>query len=257
LCDQNAPATEQEPVEGLPQPDNSQMTLGLDNNGGVLLMWRSAGLGRIYCTWSEDGGTTWSAVEPVPGVYVRPSQTPFDAYDTATDSLGHIHVVLVATSVSPEVNRSSAPIGVYHLRWDGSSWSEPQLIAYYPGLANPEYPKIAVGQGNRLHVVWFVRPQGASTRNMRIWYSELKTDAPLEEPPPTPTPTATPTMTPMPTLGPTVTPFPTLGPGDSGVPEGLYTESDDLARLALALSPVLLMVMIVSAVRRLWTITMR
>jgi hypothetical protein len=160
-------------------------------------------------------------------------------------------VVLVATSVSPEVSGRSAPVSVYHLTWDGERWSEPGLIAYYPGSAVPEYPKIAVGQGNRLHVVWFVR-SGEGTEFMRIWYSELGIDAPPEEPVPTPTPTPTLMPTPMPTLTPTVTPFPTLGPGDSDVPEGLYTEHDELARLVLALSPVLFVVMVAFAIRWLW-----
>ncbi len=39
---------------------------------------------------------------------------------------------------------------------------------------------------------------------------------------------------------------------DSGLPEGLYTESDDLVRLAVALSPVLLLATIVAVVKLVW-----
>jgi hypothetical protein len=54
----------------------------------------------------------------------------------------------------------------------------------------------------------------------------------------------------MPT--PTATPFPTSASEDSGLPEGLYTESDDLVRLAVALSPVLLLATIVAVVKLVW-----
>lgn len=257
LCDLSTSTMDYEPVEHLPQADNTQMTLGLDNDGGVLLVWRSRELKRLYYTWSEDGGITWGSVEQVPGIYARPWNEPYDAYDAASDSMGHIHVVMVATTVSPEIEERNPPLGVYHLTWDGKSWSEPQLIAHYPEPSIPEYPKIAVGQGNHLHVVWGLRPEGIWEHDMQIWYSELEISAPLEEPALAPTPTAAPTMTPTPALVPTATPFPTLGPEGSGVPEGLYTEQDDLAWLALALSPVLLVMMILIAikwVRRKWLI---
>jgi len=234
-------------VFNAPQTDNAQMALGLDNKGGVLLIWRSRELQEIYYTWSEDGGNTWSAVEQVPGIHARPWGSPYDAYDTATDSLGRIHLLAVATTAPPEQNRP--PLGVYHLTWDGKAWLEPLLVAHYPGPSNPEYPKIAVGQGNHLYAVWFVRPEGLSTRNMRIWYSELKIDAPLEESVPVPTATATPTTAPTSTPKPTATPTPALGFEDSGMPEGLYTESDELVMLAVALSPVLLLVMILAMIR--------
>jgi len=227
------------------------MTLGLDNDGNVLLVWRSRELGRLYYTWSGDGGIAWSAVKQVPGIYARPWASPYDAYDTATDSLGRIHVLVVATTAPPD--QRNPPLGVYHLTWDGKTWLEPQVVAYYPGPSNPEYPKIAIGQGNHLHAVWFVRPEGVSSENLQIWYSELKVDAPPEEPAPTPTTaTAAPAMTPIATPAPTATSLPTLAPGNSGLPEGLYTENDDLARLALALSPVLLVVVVLVAIRLVW-----
>ena len=89
----------------------------------------------------------------------------------------HIHVLVVATAMPFE--QRVLPLGVYHLTWDGKAWLEPKLVAFYPGPSNPEYPNIAVGQGNHLHAVWFVRSEGVSQANMRVWYSELRIDAPL------------------------------------------------------------------------------
>ena len=70
--------------------------------------------------------------------------------------------------------------------------------------------------------------------------------------PPTPTATPATTTTPQVTPTPTVTPFPMLASEDSGLPEGLYTESDDLVRLAVALSPALLLATIVAVVKLVW-----
>jgi hypothetical protein len=246
LSDLSMSDVEQEASYRLPQGDNAQIALGVDNDKGVLLVWRSRDLRRLYYTWSEDDGITWSDVQQVPSIYARPWSHVFDRYDAATDSLGHIHIVLVATTLSPDESRDP-PLDLYHISWDGEDWSEPRLIAHYPKPSVPENPKITTSRGNHLHVVWYVRPEGDWERNTQICYSDLEIDAPTQEPVPSPTPTATPTLTPTPVPLPTVTPFPTLKPDDSSVPEGLYTENDDLIRLALALSPVVLLVAILAS----------
>lgn len=253
LCDLDQSETEEEGeqvLENLPQADSAQMTLGLDDDRGVLLVWRSMELQKLYYTWSEDGGVTWSEVGQVPGIYARPWSSPYDAYDTVSDSLGRIHLLIVGTDEPP--GERVSPLGVYDLIWDGVAWSDPQLVAYYPGPANPEYPKIAISRGNHLHAVWFVRPEALAQENVQIWYSDLETDAPLKKALPTPIPTPMPTMTPVPTPVPTATPFPTLVPGESGLPDGLYTENDDLGRLALSVSPVLLIVAALVFIRVMW-----
>jgi hypothetical protein len=251
LCDVDEITTGQEVIEALPQADNAQMTIGIGRDDDVLVVWRSRGLRRLYYTWSEDRGVTWRAAEEVPDIYARPWIEPFDAYDMATDSLGNIHFVLVGTPQVPVSEIQDVPLGVYHLTWDGESWSQPESVVDYLIPTLPEYPKIEIGWGNHLHVVWGVRPEGVWDEAQQIWYSEKEIEAPREEPEPTLTPTATP-LPPSPTsLAPTMTPFPTLGPESSGAPPGLYTESDDLARLALALSPVVLIMVVALAIKRM------
>jgi hypothetical protein len=250
LCDLDAATAEQELLEPLPQADNTQMTLGLDGENGVLLLWRSRELRGLYYAWSEDGGATWETVEQVPGLYARPWNEPYDAYHMATDSRGYIHLVLVGTIQEPTDDRQRIPLGVYHLSWDGETWSEPQLIVSYSIPSIPEYPKIAVGGGNQLHVVWGLRPEGLWAEGQQIWYSELEIDAPPEGLIPTPTSTPASTAVPTPAFVRTATPLPTVNPGSSSIPSGLYTERDDLARLALALSPVLLVVL-VAAIKKI------
>ena len=57
---------------------------------------------------------------------------------------------------------------------DGSSWSPPGVIAAYRGDM-PEWPRIAVGLGNVLYVVWFsARCRSlfnSAAGNYRVWYS--------------------------------------------------------------------------------------
>ncbi|HEX2988710.1 MAG TPA: hypothetical protein VHS06_11140, partial [Chloroflexota bacterium] len=47
----------------------------------------------------------------------------------------------------------SDTMSLLHLEWDGQSWAMPEIIVNSPPF--PEYPRMAIGQGNRLHLVWF------------------------------------------------------------------------------------------------------
>ena len=226
----------------------AQMTVGTDNGTGVLLVWRTLVSNRILYAWSADRGETWSEPRPIPGIYARGWASPFDAYDMATDGLGNIHLVAVG---GPEEPGPHSPVALYHLTWNGERWSAPEVVAWYPGPENPEYPRIAVGGGDRLHVVWFTRPEGVSSAGVQVFYSERALGLAVTPVPtwtPVPTPTSTPTPLPASAFSPTPTPHP-----DVYTPspvEDLYTESDDLKILSAALFPVLLMVVGI-AVRRL------
>ena len=165
-------------------------------------------------------------------------------YDMAADSAGHIHLVAVGGEIL------DAPLAVYHLEWDGISWSKAETI--YAGGGFPEYPKIAISRGNQLHVAWFVREALWEDRTREIWYSSSQSAAPSQTPVPSPTPTSTPTPAPLPSPTPTITPYPTLGPSSTDLPEGLYTDSDEALRLIIALSPVMLVILLIVVVRLGW-----
>jgi len=47
-------------------------------------------------------------------------------------------------------------------------------------------------------------------------------------------------------------PYPTVSFENTGLPDGLHTESDDVLRLVIALSPVALIILIVMAVKMGW-----
>jgi hypothetical protein len=233
-------------------PDSTvaQLTVGSDGRGGVMLVWRAVSQNEIFYQWSTDGGHSWGAPSTIPEIFSRPWTNPFDMYDMAADSAGHIHLVVVGRRVQDNY----APLGVYHLEWDGTAWSGAERI--YGEMGFPEYPKIAVSQGNQLHVTWFVRESQWGDPDAgphQVWYSSGQSTAPHQVV--TPLPTATfmsPTFVPRSTPTPTATPHPTLSADDVGLPDGLKTEGDDVVRLAIALSPVAVVVLIVMATRMGW-----
>lgn len=237
-----------------PENTNAQIASGSDGRGGVMVVWRATSIDNLFYAWSTDGGQTWPPPDRIPGLYARTYRdTDFDAYDMATDSADRIHLVAVGRLRLPANRTEPVPLGVYHLVWDGVSWSAPDPIAVYTEDEGfPEYPKIVVSEGNKLHVVWFVRDERyRAGEYLHVLYSSGLSAAPHHTPVPVPAPTSTPLPTPTPLPPPTSTPFPTVVPGTSQPPRGLYTENDEVGQLALALSPVILVVMIIAAVRLL------
>jgi hypothetical protein len=180
----------------------------------------------------------------------------------ATDSAGHIHLLvgghLSAEQVAPPFD--GPPHGLYHLEWDGSNWFYP--VPIYEGNWYSEYPHLVVDQGNQLHATWYIREElwGERTPH-QSWYAHGQSQAPAE------TPAALPTLTPTPepqddtTLSLIVTPdvlsYPELNSETSGLPEGLYTESDEILRLVIAVSPVILVLLMVMGVKMGWFTKLR
>jgi hypothetical protein len=228
-----------------PEGTNAQLSVSGDGQGGVVVVWRATSRPEIYYALSSDNGASWSPPMVIPDIFARPWTIPFDMYDMATDSGGHIHLVVVGR-LSLEEDR----LGVYHLEWNGTSWSPPTAI--YRGAGFPEYPKIVISEGNKLHVAWFVRDDLWEVGNYEIWYSSSQSASPAQTPVPPPTSTPTPTATPAATATPTATPYPTLAPGATALPDGLYTESDDLLQLLVGLVPVLVLVAAIFAIRFGW-----
>lgn len=233
-------------IINLPNGVPEQLTVGSTGKGGVMLVWRTKWDQRIYYQWSNDGGTTWSALSTFYGILARPWEIPFDMYDMASDSNGNIHLILAG-----QLHEIDTIPGVYHLVWNGKWWSQPEEIFWQDNLL-PEYPKIVIYAGNQIHAAWFTREGSVwdQTVNRVIWYSRSKADAPAITIVPWPTPTA-----PLPTLtrtpGPSATPRPTIGSVGIGTTSPTI-EKDYLKILGVALSPVVLLFGVVLIIK-LWT----
>lgn len=238
------PVTVSSPVTG-----TEQLVSAADGRGGVLLVWRMRRSDEIYYRWSQDGGAEWSRAEPIPGVWSREWGIPFDLYDTAVDSGGNMHLLLVARA-EPAFGVS---LQVYHLVWDGAAWSTPTIV--WQGSGYPEYPRLAISEGNHLHAVWFVRDDLWIGKTYNVWYSDLVVPAPRQTPAPTLTPIPSPTATPTATPFPSPTPYPTLiATGHRDLQDDLTSASElpAVMRLGLALAPVAALLVIAVVVRRLW-----
>jgi hypothetical protein len=235
-------------IVGYPEAMVVQLTVGSDGEGGIMLVWRATSRDELFYQWSTDGGQSWGEPSVIPRLFARPWANPFDMYDMATDSAGNIHLLVVGRR-SPE---GSALLGVYHLVWDGEGWSIPERIFAAGGLY-PEYPKLVVHEGNQLHAAWFTREGNEWDQEVmrEVWYSSSQAPAPHQPVTPLPTPTMAP-PTPTPSPVPTPTPYPTVSLENTGLPDGLNTEHDDVSRLAVALLPVVLVVLVVMAGKMGW-----
>lgn len=155
--------------ENRPEPAPQQPVVGVDGNGNILLVFREQTSGEILYRRSTDG-VRWSQPQPLPGVE-RGIARPYDVYDTVTDSAGRVHLVTVGYPAG------SNTMGLLYSEWDGQNWSIARIIAEPPPF--PEYPRLAVGEGNRLHAVWFGGDRESVDRNpVGIWYSTAQTSAP-------------------------------------------------------------------------------
>ena len=229
-----------------PESTVAQLTVGSDDQGGVMLVWRAASRDELFYQWSLDGGRSWGEPEVVPQLFARPWQTPFDMYDMATDSAGQIHLLVVGR----QSQEREALLGVYHLVWDGETWSRPERIFAEMELL-PEYPKIVIHEGNQLHAAWFTREGDVwdAEASRQVWYSSSQSLAPHQ--PVAPLPTRTP-IPPTPTRVPisTSTPYPTISFEHTGLPDGLHTDHDDVLRLAIGISPIVALILGIVVLRR-------
>jgi len=237
-----------------PENKNSQLAAASDGHGYVLAVWQAWSQQAIYYTWSTDGGYSWAPPQRIPG-FITTGLSLFDAYDMAVDSAGNFHLVAVGYE-GPESDR----LGVYHLMWNRTSWSEPTQIYKAPlgsTYAESHYPKIAIGRGNRLYATWWVGDFSADAARFRqIWFSKAQVDAPEVPLPPTPTPTPlpTPTDTLIPAFVSTSVPVSASlsvsdVPGNFN-PNVIYTENDDVLLLFASLVPPIVIVLGVVMVRR-------
>mgnify|MGYP005844470693 CR=1 FL=1 len=154
---------------GVPGPGPQQPAVGVDGRGQVLLVFRETDGNGISYHLSADGAR-WSPPLPLPGVRAGVNR-PFDVYDMVTDSAGHVHLAAVGYADGSEA------MSLLHVEWDGEGWRQPVVIAESPPY--PEYPRLAVSRGNRLHAVWFGGDRPSVDRSpVGIWYSTTQTAAP-------------------------------------------------------------------------------
>ena len=158
----------------------------------------------------------------------------------ATDNAGVVHLVLVGRTF---LQRS---LSVLHMTWNGSAWSKPEAIATFRGDV-PEWPRLAIGGGNRLYVTWFVRDEAeiwSGGGDYRIWYAQSLSAAPAATPVVLPSLTPallapTTTQTPVAAAA-TATQAPTLTPTSSIGKTGpaVYSEPQDLLIIAEGVAPI-------------------
>jgi hypothetical protein len=238
-----------------PQPKSfKNIALGMDGKGNLVVAWLALPEDRVYYQLSSDQGRSWSNPQLIPGVWGAWSiyQGRTDDYAMVTDSAGVVQLVLVGRTAEKQDSLS-----VLHVSWDGTSWSEPEAITTLTGDV-PEWPRAAVGLGNILHVVWFVRDQahifgGAGASQYRIWYSQTRLPAPAQTPVVWPTLAAAVTASAMPSLTPPAAPTPGITasaaarptPGLLAHTDLVYNEMDYLRVVAVALIPALLVLLIV------------
>ncbi|GBD09757.1 hypothetical protein HRbin22_02018 [Candidatus Thermoflexus japonica] len=212
-----------------------QAVIGEDGRGALLLIWRIAEGETVYFQRSTDHGETWSPPEPLPGFRARPwTQIPYDDYDIVADSLGRLHFVGVG-AVGTE-----GQVGVWHLVWDGATWHGPFLVSANQNF--PEWTRLAVSEGRRLHLVWFERdPENmynSDAGRYTVWYSTALTDAPLVRRTPVPRPVPTPTPTPWIPSAPSPTPWVPQATPPPVLPSGQPRPDVDAMRLILWISGV-------------------
>jgi hypothetical protein len=157
-----------------PGVQGKNVSMGLDRNGLLTFVWLDPGADRINYRQLDIHANRWSLVQQIPGIWGEwtVSISRLDSTEMAPDSSGNLHLALIGRTAEDQTSLS-----VLHLAWDGSKWSEPDVIATYTGDM-PEWPRIAVANGNQLNLVWFVRDKAhvwggtdASPAMYTVWYA--------------------------------------------------------------------------------------
>jgi hypothetical protein len=226
-----------------PDNTNSQLVVEGDGGGGIMLVWRttSPSYPGVYYIWSSDYGVSWTQPATLASFVSRDMINYFDSYDMATDSAGHIHLLVTGYQVASDGRRGATP-GLFHYEWDGQRWYPPTVV--YTGGLIPEYARLVIERGNQLHATWFVRHDAySSVMPHEVMYASGISAAPAIEPAvPVATYEFTNTVEVVESAQSTSTPVlqitPTLEPVDIESSASLYTEYDEYAVLLISLIPV-------------------
>jgi hypothetical protein len=239
----------------VPDGRAKNIAIGLDGLGQLVVAWVALPENTVYYQVSNNQGRSWTEAEPVPGIRggFAVYNARLDQYTFARDSAGDLHLVLVGRTVDER-----RTLELLHLTWNGIGWSAPDLIYRYIGDA-PEWPEIAISNGNQLHVVWFIRDEehifDSDRAEYSVWYSTRTIDSPEIEPVVFPTPTPVPIIQPTPTLAepsPTpVDPSISMDPVPEDLATSIYSEFDDMLVMARALIPAAVIILLVIGIIRL------
>jgi hypothetical protein len=241
-----------------PNAQARNVAIGIDGEQKLVAVWWAIPEDVVYYQVSQDQGRSWSTPTPIANVLGAwaINQARLDDYTLATDSAGHLHLVLAGRRTPAETN-----VSLLHVEWDGSNWSAPDLIAAYNGDI-PEWPRLAIGNGNQLHVAWFVRDQAnlyGDTTNYRVWYARGESSAPYIAPVavaiPTPTNEIDVDVSIQETI-PVTVPSKMLDESlrqptnELASLDDLMTENDDISLLVMSLLPTMFLMGLVTLIRR-------
>jgi hypothetical protein len=235
--------------------EGKKVAIAVDGSNRLVVAWQGMPENQIFYQVSVDEGVSWSSPQSLPGAqgaYV----TALDIMSMATDAAGHVHLTFIGNRSDFVQSPNDKPtFSVMHVAWDGSKWTEPEIITQVKGDV-PEWPRIAVGLGNQVHVTWFTRDEanvfgnvalGAAERfGYKVWYSQRTVDAPAIAPIIYPTSTPVPTATPEPLVQAAEPTLPALlDRTPSSVDyQSLRTEVDDYPLLLLSGLPVALLFLV-------------
>jgi len=220
--------------------------IAVDANQNLIAVWQVAMNEEDVVNYqvSTDRGETWSEPQQIPGVWgawsVYNGKT--DTYDMITDAQGRVYLVL-----SGRRSPNEQTLNLLLLIWENGVWSAPQPVMTLEGDV-PEWPQLAIGLGNRLHLVWFQREKANIFNSDRgqyeIWYAQATLNAPAVEPVPWPTLPAQVVSVSTPTpagFKATATPQPLLFTNQAE-PQTFYKENDYLLIALFSILPVALLV---------------
>lgn len=233
-----------------PNGASQQITMGIERQDELVVVWRLPTDNKLYYQRSTDKGVSWSEPKPIPGVLAKEWEPmSLDSCDAATDSSGNVHLLVLG-----RLSELEEGLSLLHLVWDGTVWSSPTRV--FVSTDPPEWPRVAIGGGNKLFATWFTRDKAhikdSERGRYKVWVAGCQLGSPAQTPIPLPTRTPFPTNTPAVKHTPTATPFATLPPDIGGLPDGLYTEADDVLHLLEAIAPIGALLLLIAAIRLGW-----
>jgi hypothetical protein len=186
---QDAGQTWSEPLDlAESPPDNYEWpNVAVDGQGTVHLVFYRSFIGSFCHRIFTPQNGTWSDLQVVKTGLVMEYGHP----GLAIDSDGRPHMV---------VPTSGMDCGVFHTSWDGQAWSPMARVSTNTVGQASHMGRLAIGQGNQLHVVWFDFLEGSAgglweppRGRVDVFYSTYRSDAHPTPPVPLPAgPTATP-----------------------------------------------------------------